>query len=89
MTDVVAVREWHRLAPLPVANKLLSTGNMALLAHLCMLTSRLAATWTSGATPNAALLRVYRGLACDLGLVHLNVPEPGDKPNRFLSFKRR
>jgi hypothetical protein len=90
MTDINAVREWNNLAPLLVTNKLLSLGNSVLLAHLCMLSSRFAATWASGATPTAALLRVHRALASDLGLVHLNVPAPAaDKPNRFRLIAQR
>jgi len=90
MQDVVAVAEFRRLAGVLAANKLLTAGNVALLAHLAMLHARLTAAWSTGETPTAALMTVYRRLSGDLGLTALSLPAPAaSKPNRFLMGKRR
>ena len=90
MTDATAIAECQRLAAVLTANKLLTAGNVALLAHLAMLNARITASWTTGATPSAAVLTVYRRLSGDLGLTHLPTAAPAaSKPNRFQALADR
>lgn len=90
LQDVTAIAEFKRLAAVLTANKLLTSGNTALLAHLAMLHARITSSWTTGETPSAALLAVFRRLAGDLGLTNLPTQAPATKPNRFLlNGKRR
>jgi glutathione S-transferase len=89
MMDLTAVAEFRRLAQVLGANRLLTAGNTALLAHLAMLHARITATWLSGETPTAALLAIYRRLSGDLGLTHMPVPAPASKPNKFAELARR
>ena len=89
LTDLTAVREWHRLAGTLSACKLLNAGNVGLLAQLCALHAKLIATWNEGLTPTAALLSAYRGLSHDLGLTSMSLHAPTDKPNRFLLIGKK
>ena len=89
MTDLTALAEFRRLAAVLMANSLLTSGNVALLAHLAMLHARITAAWLAGETPTAALLGVYRKLSGDLGLTSMPVQAPASKPNRFAQIARR
>ena len=84
-----ATAEWARLAPILSANKLLTDGNLGLLANLCALSAKLAEIWSQGTAPTAALLNAYRSLAGELGLLSMKLPAATEKPNRFLvNFQR-
>jgi hypothetical protein len=63
-----AVKEWHRLTPILVANKLLSTGDLSTLAHLCAVHGKLVQLWTAGETPTGHMLAQYNSLAGSFGL---------------------
>jgi hypothetical protein len=89
MTDLTAIAEFRRLASVLMANRLLTAGNVALLAHLAMLHARITASWMADETPTAALLTVYRRLSGDLGLTSMPVQAPASKPNRFAEIARR
>ena len=90
LTNIDAVREWRRLAPVLVVNRLLHEGNVAMLGQLCALHGRLVEMWTGGETPTAALLSAYRALSVSLGLSSMALSPPANKPNRFLlNGKRR
>ena len=89
MQDEAAIAEFKRLAAVLTANKMLTGGNVQILAHLAMLHARVTASWTEGGTPSAALLTVYRRLAGDLGLTALPMPTPTSKPNRFFELAAR
>jgi hypothetical protein len=80
-----ALREWHRLAPLLVANRLLHAGNVGLLAQACAVHGRLARTWQEGGTPPAALVAAYRMLCNSLGM--LGWQAPGSAQNRFADHR--
>lgn len=89
LTNLDARREWDRLAGLLTTLGLLHAGNVGLFEQYCGLHGLLAAAWSSGKSPTAALIRAYRGLLADLMATHLPAPAPG-KPNRFLfNGKRR
>ena len=84
-----AFREWQRLAPLMVANKLLHTGNLGLFVQCCAIYGRLAEIWASGDTPAASLLATHRAHSVSLGLLGMT-PLPAAKPgNKFTNNKRR
>jgi hypothetical protein len=88
LTDITAIAEFKRLAAVLSVNRLLTAGNVHMLAHLCMLHARITATWTTGATPSAALLAIFRRLSGDLGLTHMPTQAPAGRPNRFLTIGR-
>lgn len=89
LTDITAVSEFRRLAAVLTATKLLTAGNVSLLAHFVMLHARITAAWQAGETPSAALMAVYRRLAGDLGLTHMPLAAPPSAPNRFHDLARR
>lgn len=85
-----AREEWARVATVLTACKLLTAGNVDLLAQYCALHGRLAESWASGATPTAALIHCHRQLAVTLGLTAMNLPAPAaGKPNPFAKHGRR
>lgn len=82
LTKKAARAEWGRLAPILVANKLLTDGNVGLLAQLVSVHAHLVDAWSNGLRANAALVATYRALSGSLGLLALDIPtaKPG---NRF------
>lgn len=63
-----AVREWDRLAPILMANKLLTEGATSVLAVLCALHGKLVQMWAAGEAPTGHMIAQYRNLANDFGL---------------------
>lgn len=63
-----AVKEWDRLAPILVANKLLSKGGTSALGMLCALHGKIVQLYAAGEAPNANMVGQYRGLINDFGL---------------------
>lgn len=87
--DLVATREWNRLAAVLVANKLLTVGNLGALGQLCALHGHLTRAWSDGVTPSGSMMAAYRALCVELGLFAMRLPPPvTDKPNRFANFTR-
>lgn len=91
LTNCHALDEWARLAPILLANKLLTTAGLVPLAHLCALHGAIVAEYAEGKTPTAALCAALRGLMGDFGLTPVaqsKVSPAGTttKPNPFLEF---
>lgn len=89
-----AVREWERLAPILVANRLLTEAGLSALGQLCALHGSLVQQWAAGLPPNASMVSQYRGLANDFGLTPVaqgKVRPHGDKPveNEFTNNGRK
>jgi len=63
-----AVNEWHRLAAILQANRLLTEGGLSALGQLCALHGKLVQSYHAGATPNAAMIAQLRGFLNDFGL---------------------
>jgi len=87
LTNMDAVREWNRLAPVLTANRLLHAGNLGLLAQLCAVHGRLVQIWSSDGRANAALVATYRMLSNSLGMLGWELPQNA-KPNRFANNSR-
>lgn len=89
-----AVREWERLAPILVANRLLTEAGLAALGHLCAAHGGIVQLYAAGMAPNAAMLAQYRALANDFGLTPAaqgKVRPSGEeqqKSNPFAKFGR-
>lgn len=89
-----AVKEWNHLAPMLVANGLLTQGGLAALGTLCALTGRLIQLWTAGELPTGHLLAQYRNLTNDFGLTPVAQGKVratgGEQPgNRFAANGKR
>lgn len=90
-----AIKEWNRLAPILVANKLLTEASLSPLGHACCLFGRLAQSWASGMPPTSALQAQYRNLINDFGMTPVSQgkapPSGPDTPggNRFSRNGRR
>ncbi len=84
-----AILEFDRLAPLLLANKLLTDGNVGVFTQMCALHGRLVAMWTEGTTPSAAMLSTYRALCNALGLLGMKLPAAGARPNWFADHAKR
>lgn len=63
-----AVKEWKRLGPILVANKLLSEGGMSAFGMLCALHGKLVQLWSAGESPTGHMVAQYRNLINDFGL---------------------
>ena len=56
-----AIKEWERLAPILVANKLLTEGGISALGVLCSLHGELVDLWSRRITPTELPARAERG----------------------------
>lgn len=63
-----AVNEWKRLAPILVANKLLTEGGLSALGHLCALHGKVVQLYAAGEAPVASMAAQLRNLTNDFGL---------------------
>ena len=68
LPNVHAVGEWNRLAPLLVANGLLTEGGLSALGNLCALHGKMVQLWAAGESPTANMIGQYRGWVNDFGL---------------------
>jgi hypothetical protein len=78
-----AVKEWDRLAPILVANKLLTEAGTSALAHLCALHGKIVQLYAAGESPVASMVSQYRNLINDFGLTPVaqgKVKSVGEKP---------
>jgi hypothetical protein len=89
-----AMKEWERLAPVLVNNRLLTDAGLMAFGHLCALHGKLVQLWAAGESPTGHLLSQYRALINDFGLTPVaqgKVKLAGDKPkeNQFSRNGRR
>jgi phage terminase small subunit len=89
-----AIKEWNRLAPILVANKLLTTAGLSTLGHLCSLHGGMVQLSSANIAPTASTFAQYRALANDFGLTPVaqgKVRPHGDTPqeNEFTSNGRK
>lgn len=83
-----ALKEWDRLAPILVANKLLTIGDLATLGHLCALHGKIVQLYAAGEAPSASMIGTLRNLQNDFGLSpvargKVAIPNEKDKGNPF------
>lgn len=89
-----AVKEWNRLAPILVANKLLTEGGISPLGNLCALHGKLVQLWSAGECPVASMVAQYRNLINDFGLTPVSQGKvkpvsDGPQENKFSRNGRR
>ena len=90
-----ATKEWNRLAPILVANKLLTEAGLSAFGMLCSLHGKLVQLFAAGESPNASMVASYRNLVNDFGLTPVaqgKVKPSGAEStpgNRFASNGRR
>ena len=89
-----AVKEWERLAPILVANKLLTEAGTSPLGMLCALHGKLVQLWAAGEAPVASMVSQYRNLINDFGLTPVSqgkVKPVGEEPagNKFANRGKR
>lgn len=89
-----AVKEWERLAPILVANKLLTEAGTSALGMLCALHGKLVQLWAAGEAPVASMVAQYRNLINDFGLTPVaqgKVKPVGEEPagNKFANRGKR
>jgi phage terminase small subunit len=63
-----AIAEWRRMAPILMANRLLSAGDLPALANYCALHGRIAEIWGAGLTPPSAIMAQFVSLGNAFGL---------------------
>ncbi|HUG26218.1 hypothetical protein [Piscinibacter sp.] len=68
LPNAQALAEWQRLAPILVANRLLSEATLSVLGHACALHGRIVQAMAAGQQPKAAVIGAYRALLNDFGL---------------------
>lgn len=89
-----AIKEWDRLAPILVANKLLTEAGTSALGMLCALHGKLVQLWSAGEAPVASMVAQYRNLINDFGLTPVaqgKVKPVGEEPagNKFANRGKR
>jgi len=89
-----AVKEWKRLAPILVANKLLTDAGLSPLGNLCALHGKLVQLWAAGEAPVASMVAQYRNLINDFGMTPVSqgkVKAVGEEPagNKFAQRGKR
>lgn len=89
-----AVKEWQRLAPILVANKLLTEGGLSALGQLCALHGKVVQLYAAGEAPVASMVGQLRNLINDFGLTPVaqgKVKPVGEGPakNAFSKNGRR
>jgi hypothetical protein len=90
MTNLDAVKEFQRLAPILAANRLLTQGNVPILGQYCAMHGRLVEMWAAKMTPTASFLNAFRAFANGLGLTSMRLPAvPTTKPNIFAENAKR
>lgn len=63
-----AVKEWNRLVPILMANKLLTSAALSPLAHMCALHGKIVQLYAAGEAPTASMSGTLRNLQNDFGL---------------------
>ena len=63
-----AVKEFDRLAPILHKVRLLTTGGIMTLGHLCALHGKIVQLYAAGESPTANMIGQYRSMANDFGL---------------------
>ncbi|MDQ0035919.1 phage terminase small subunit [Variovorax boronicumulans] len=94
MPNAHAIKEWNRLAPILVANKLLTEAGLGAFGQLCALHGKLVQLWAAGEAPVASMVAQYRNLINDFGLTPVSqgkVKPVGEEPagNKFSQRGRR
>lgn len=88
-----AVKEWHRLTRILVANKLLTEGGLSALGMLCGVHGKLVQLWSAGETPTGHMLAQYRNMVNDFGLTPCAQgkvrPIAKEKENPFIQHGKR
>lgn len=89
-----AIKEWNRLAPILVANKLLTEAGLSAFGMLCALHGKLVQLWSAGEAPVASMVSQYRNLINDFGLTPVaqgKVKPVGETPaaNKFSGNGKR
>lgn len=90
-----AVKEWERLAPILVANKLLTEAGLSPLGNLCALHGKMVQLWAAGEAPVASMVAQYRNLINDFGMTPVSqgkvkaVSPDGETGNKFAKNGRR
>jgi phage terminase small subunit len=89
-----AVKEWNRLVPILMANKLLTEAALGPLAHLCALHGKIVQLYAAGEAPTASMSGTLRNLQNDFGLTPVaqgKVKATGDVPagNKFATNGKR
>lgn len=89
-----AIKEWNRLAPILVANKLLTEAGLSAFGMLCSLHGKLVQLWSAGEAPVASMVSQYRNLINDFGLTPVSqgkVKAVGETPdeNKFARNGKR
>lgn len=63
-----AVKEWMRLAPILVANRLLTGGGLSALGMLCALHGKIVQLYAAGEAPTGHMIAQWRNITNDFGL---------------------
>ena len=89
-----ALKEWNRIAPILVANKLLTESSLQTLGVLCAVYGKIVQLYSAGESPIASQLAQYRGLAAEFGMTPMSqakmkTPAAPEKANRFSQHGKR
>lgn len=89
MPNAHAVKEWERLAPILMANKLLTEAALSPLGHLCALHGKIVQLYAAGEAPTASMSSTLRNLQNDFGLTPIaqgKVRPVGAEPEKGNAF---
>lgn len=94
MPNAHAIKEWDRLVPILMANKLLTEAALGPLAHMCALHGKIVQLYAAGEAPTASMSGTLRNLQNDFGLTPVaqgKVKSAGDAKagNQFEGIGKR
>lgn len=89
-----AVKEWNRVAPILIANRLLAEADLSTLGHMCALHGKIVQLWHAGEAPTGHLMAQFISIASAFGLSTVwrgKVKPVGEKEksNRFSNNGKR
>lgn len=93
LVNAFAVKEWQRLAPMLVQNRMLRPTDLTTLAHLCSIHGELCKLWSAGMAPTGHMLAQYAKYAQAFGLAYAwrrnkgNESGKKDQKTGFAKFK--
>jgi phage terminase small subunit len=68
MPNAHAIKEWDRIVPILIANKLLTEADLGTLAQMCALHGKIVQLYAAGESPGASMIGTLRTLQNDFGL---------------------
>jgi hypothetical protein len=93
LPNVHAVKEWERLMPILVANRIIAEADLSAFGHMCALHGKMVQLWAAGEAPTGHMMAQYNALASTFALApgwrsKVKISADKDTGNKFSKFKK-